>query len=82
MRLAIEPALQQMGCCDSILGCATTESLRERRREAFIRHLDRHGTILAYAEAKMNIIRNQTPQDYAVLNADDPMLSGWESQTA
>lgn len=44
-------------------------------------HLDRHGTILAYAEAKMNILRHQTSDDWAILNADDPMLSGWESQT-
>lgn len=44
-------------------------------------HLDRHGTMLAYAEAKLNILRNQKPDDYAILNFDDPMLAGWESQT-
>jgi len=44
-------------------------------------HLDRHGTMLAYAEAKLNIIKHQTPSDWAVLNYDDPALSGWESQT-
>jgi UDP-N-acetylmuramoylalanine--D-glutamate ligase len=44
-------------------------------------HLDRHGTMLNYAQAKMNIIRHQKPGDYAVLNYDDPMLAGWESQT-
>ncbi|MEI6236774.1 MAG: UDP-N-acetylmuramoyl-L-alanine--D-glutamate ligase [Planctomycetota bacterium] len=44
-------------------------------------HLDRHGSMLHYAEAKLNIIRHQHPSDCAVLNADDPALSGWESQT-
>ena len=44
-------------------------------------HLDRHGTMQAYAEAKLNIIRHQEPGDCAVLNADDPALCGWESQT-
>ncbi len=44
-------------------------------------HLDRHGTMLAYAEAKLNIIRHQESTDCAVLNADDPALAGWESQT-
>ena len=44
-------------------------------------HLDRHGTMLAYAEAKLNIIRHQGSNDWAVLNYDDPALCGWESQT-
>lgn len=35
-------------------------------------HLDRHGTIDAYAAAKARIFRNQTPADWAVVNADDP----------
>src|SRR4029079_1434150 len=43
-------------------------------------HPDRHGTMQAYIEAKMNIIRHQRADDYAVLNADDPMLGGWESE--
>jgi UDP-N-acetylmuramoylalanine--D-glutamate ligase len=35
-------------------------------------HLDRHGTLAAYAEAKARIFRAQGPRDWAVLNADDP----------
>lgn len=35
-------------------------------------HLDRHGTIEAYASAKARIFRNQTRADWAVVNADDP----------
>jgi len=40
-------------------------------------HLDRHGTAEAYYEAKRNIIRLQTPGDFAVLNFDDPVIAGW-----
>ncbi|HEX7284572.1 MAG TPA: UDP-N-acetylmuramoyl-L-alanine--D-glutamate ligase [Candidatus Angelobacter sp.] len=35
-------------------------------------HLDRHHTFQAYAEAKARIFENQKPDDFAVLNADDP----------
>jgi len=35
-------------------------------------HLDRHRTFEAYANAKARIFENQTSQDLAVLNADDP----------
>jgi UDP-N-acetylmuramoylalanine--D-glutamate ligase len=35
-------------------------------------HLDRHGTMDAYAEAKARIFLNQEPSDLAVINGDDP----------
>ncbi len=35
-------------------------------------HLDRHGSFDAYAAAKARIFRQQTPDDWAVVNADDP----------
>lgn len=35
-------------------------------------HLDRHGTLERYAQAKANIIRYQKPTDVAVLGWDDP----------
>jgi UDP-N-acetylmuramoylalanine--D-glutamate ligase len=35
-------------------------------------HLDRHGTFEAYGRAKARIFANQTPADWAVVNADDP----------
>ena len=35
-------------------------------------HLDRHRTFEAYANAKARIFENQTAEDFAVLNADDP----------
>src|SRR5579863_4200817 len=35
-------------------------------------HLDRHRTFAAYTDAKARIFENQKPDDFAVLNADDP----------
>lgn len=35
-------------------------------------HLDRHGSMEAYAAAKARIFEKQTTADFAVLNADDP----------
>jgi UDP-N-acetylmuramoylalanine--D-glutamate ligase len=35
-------------------------------------HLDRHGTMAAYAEAKSHILRHQAAGDVAVLGLDDP----------
>ncbi len=35
-------------------------------------HLDRHGSMQAYAAAKARIFENQTERDFAVVNADDP----------
>jgi UDP-N-acetylmuramoylalanine--D-glutamate ligase len=37
-------------------------------------HLDRHPTVDAYAAAKARIFLNQTDDDWAVLNADDPVV--------
>lgn len=34
-------------------------------------HLDRHGTMQAYTDAKLNILKYQAGQDIAVLNRDD-----------
>lgn len=39
-------------------------------------HLDRHHTFDAYVAAKAQIFRNQRPDDYAILNADDPVVTG------
>jgi len=37
-------------------------------------HLDRHPTVEAYANAKARIFANQTADDWAVINADDPLV--------
>jgi UDP-N-acetylmuramoylalanine--D-glutamate ligase len=37
-------------------------------------HLDRHPTVEAYADAKARVFENQTPDDWAVVNADDPSV--------
>lgn len=40
-------------------------------------HLDRHKDMAEYAAAKRQLLANQGPDDFAVLNADDPVLKGW-----
>ena len=35
-------------------------------------HLDRHGSFEEYSQAKAAVFRNQTSEDWAVVNADDP----------
>jgi UDP-N-acetylmuramoylalanine--D-glutamate ligase len=40
-------------------------------------HLDWHGTYEAYEAAKQQIVRYQTANDLAILNADDPRLCAW-----
>ena len=37
-------------------------------------HLDRHANVDEYASAKARIFENQTESDFAVLNADDPVV--------
>jgi UDP-N-acetylmuramoylalanine--D-glutamate ligase len=37
-------------------------------------HLDRHASFAEYAAAKGRIFENQRPEDWAVLNADDPRV--------
>jgi UDP-N-acetylmuramoylalanine--D-glutamate ligase len=45
-------------------------------------HLDRHPTVDAYASAKARIFANQTPDDWAVLNADDQTVMARAAATA
>jgi UDP-N-acetylmuramoylalanine--D-glutamate ligase len=40
-------------------------------------HLDRYDSFADYAAAKHRIFSNQTPDDAAVLNADDPITADW-----
>jgi UDP-N-acetylmuramoylalanine--D-glutamate ligase len=44
-------------------------------------HLDRHHSFDAYVLAKARIFENQTGQDHAVLNADDPTCAGLARKT-
>ena len=44
-------------------------------------HLDRHGTLAAYRDAKARIFENQKASDFAVLNADDPSCVELETRT-
>jgi UDP-N-acetylmuramoylalanine--D-glutamate ligase len=45
-------------------------------------HLDRHETAATYAAAKARIFANQRPEDWAVLNADDAVVSSYGGRTA
>lgn len=42
-------------------------------------HLDWHSTFEAYERAKQHIVHYQSPEDAAVLNADDERLRAWAS---
>ena len=44
-------------------------------------HLDRHHTFANYAAAKARIFENQTPTDFAVLNADDATSAAMAPKT-
>jgi UDP-N-acetylmuramoylalanine--D-glutamate ligase len=43
-------------------------------------HLDRHGTMERYAEAKFNLLRYQSAVDFAVLGVDDPIAASLVSR--
>ncbi len=45
-------------------------------------HLDRHGSVHAYHEAKRNIIKNQDANDIFIYNREDPTLCSWASSSA
>jgi UDP-N-acetylmuramoylalanine--D-glutamate ligase len=44
-------------------------------------HLDRHGTVHAYHEAKRNILKNQDSKDIFIYNREDPTLCSWASSS-
>jgi UDP-N-acetylmuramoylalanine--D-glutamate ligase len=44
-------------------------------------HLARHGTMEGYAAVKARMLTNQGPDDFAVLNADDPFVSAMAGAT-
>jgi len=43
-------------------------------------HYDRHKDFADYLRAKANIFKNQTEEDFAILNFDDPVLKGFEGK--
>jgi UDP-N-acetylmuramoylalanine--D-glutamate ligase len=44
-------------------------------------HLDRHKTFTNYVNAKARIFENQRPDDFALLNVDDPTTAGLAGRT-
>lgn len=45
-------------------------------------HLARHGTMEEYASAKANLFAHQGPGEIAIVNADDPLCSGFAQRRA
>ncbi len=45
-------------------------------------HLDRYHSIDEYGEAKAQIFKNQTKEDFLVLNFDDPLVKAFTKRTA
>ncbi len=43
-------------------------------------HLDRHHTFQGYADAKARLLETQQPDDFAILNADDPACEGFAAR--
>lgn len=44
-------------------------------------HLDRFGTMEAYIASKLHIFKNQTPNDFAILNYDDKIVRNFNQKT-
>ena len=44
-------------------------------------HIEWHGNLQNYTEAKLKLFANQQPNQYAVLNADDPIVSQFRPQS-
>lgn len=44
-------------------------------------HLERHKTMQAYAEVKRRLIENQQAEDFALLNAGDPLVAAMSAHT-
>ncbi|RII29229.1 MAG: UDP-N-acetylmuramoyl-L-alanine--D-glutamate ligase [Geobacter sp.] len=45
-------------------------------------HLDRYATFQEYVDAKLRIFMNQTSEDFAVLNVDDPLVAACADRLA
>ena len=45
-------------------------------------HLDRYASFQEYIDAKLRIFQNQGPEDFAVLNMDDPLVAGCAGRLA
>ncbi len=44
-------------------------------------HIDWHGSFDSYGDAKARLFETQHADGYAVLNADDPIVAGWDRRT-
>jgi UDP-N-acetylmuramoylalanine--D-glutamate ligase len=83
-------ALQHLKASDAVvmeLSSFQLQPMRRSPRGAVVtnltpNHLDRHGSMQEYAEAKRQIVAHQQPADWAVLNAADPQLQSFAQATS
>ena len=74
------PAADQGGACVLEVSSFQLETVESFRPQVAVLlnispdHLDRHGTLEAYAATKARIFAAQTPADFAVINMDDPLV--------
>lgn len=87
----IDPALAEVAAAERILvtelssfqleRCPTLKPRVALLLNLGVDHLDRHGSVVAYHEAKRAITRNQTADDLLIYNSDDPVLKAWAAQS-
>jgi UDP-N-acetylmuramoylalanine--D-glutamate ligase len=74
------PAAEPGGACVLEVSSFQLETVESFRPQVAVvlnvspDHLDRHGTLEAYAATKARIFAAQTPADFAVINVDDPLV--------
>ena len=57
-----------------LLGCDECRPMIAVLLNLGVNHLDRHRDRASYIAAKMRLFQRQTPQDYALLNGQDPLV--------
>jgi len=57
-----------------LLGCNEFRPMVAVLLNLGVNHLDRHHDRASYIDAKMRLFQRQTPQDYALLNGQDPLV--------
>lgn len=86
--ISLLPELEEVNRCDwAVLELSSfqLDSLAELRPQPeialctnfFPNHLDWHGTLTAYRQAKQVLFQGQCPADWAIINNDDPDSSNW-----
>lgn len=81
--LSLVPSSSEQGWTVVELSSFQLETIKEFRANVALclnvtpNHLDRYDSFQDYAAAKYRIFLNQTPADFAILNADDEVTKTW-----